>query len=268
MNLCCKNFTFNGINSSKYDFVVCEFDAPDSIIDTALSSVINRSDLTPFRNIVNTYTRAYDDVLKFTISMCKPTGEAFHEMERREIVGWLTSPKYPVLFTVEDDTDSGYHHNIEYFCQCTGYSEFRPNGNICGLIFEMECDAPYGFSPENIISFDIKGTGIVQIDNTSDEWEEDYYPKIDITGTASGIQSVTLCSDKYPDDILELNIKNGQRLLIDNFNGDISDNTDTFDYSKDTNLKWLKLKHGINNITIKGNVSGCFKCRYVRKVGI
>lgn len=267
MNLYGKNFTFNGINSSKYDFVVCEFDTPDLITDTAISSVINKSELTPFRNVVNTYTRTYEDVLKFTISICKPNGEAFQEMERREIVGWITSPKYPVLLTVEDD-DSDYNDNIEYFCQCTAYSEFRPNGDICGLIFKMECNAPYGFSPEEVTPFDIIDTDIIQINNTSDEWNDDYYPIIEITGKSSGIQSVLLFNDRYPDNILKLNIKNGQHLVIDNFQGDISDNTNTFNYSEDTNLKWIKLKHGINNITINGNVSGCFRCRYIRKVGI
>lgn len=268
MIVCGKNFTFNGVNSNIFDFVVCEFDTPELIVDTAISSVLNRTELTPFKSTVNVYNRSYEDVLKFTIAICKPYGEAFREAERREIVGWITSPKYPVLFTVEDELDSDYHNNIEYFCQCTSYSEFRPNGNICGLIFKMECNAPYGYSPEEIIPFDITGTGIIQINNTSDEWDEAYYPILDITGKSSGIQSVTLFSDKYPENIMELKLKNEQNLIIDNFQGDISDNTNTFDYSKDTNLKWLRLKHGVNNITIKGNVSGCFKCRYIRKVGI
>ena len=241
MIVCGKNFTFNGVNSNIFDFVVCEFDTPELIVDTAISSVLNKTELTPFKSTVNVYNRSYEDVLKFTIAICKPYGEAFREAERREIVGWITSPKYPVLFTVEDELDSDYHNNIEYFCQCTSYSEFRPNGNICGLIFKMECNAPYGYSPEEVTNFDITTTGTVTINNTSDEWNEDYYPVMEIEGKAT--ETITITNAAYPETIMELKIKNGQRLLIDNQDGDITDNVGIFDYSTDTNLKWLRLKY-------------------------
>ena len=67
---------------------------------------------------------------------------------------------------------------------------------------------------------------------------------------------------------MEIQMVTGQSLTIDNQLGNIVDESDLFDYSTDTNLIWLKLKHGENKITIAGNATGSIKCRYVRKVGI
>lgn len=242
MIVCGKNFTFNGVNSNIFDFVVCEFDTPELIVDTAISSVLNKTELTPFKSTVNVYNRSYEDVLKFTIAICKPYGEAFREAERREIVGWLTSSNGYQLFHVQDDSNNNYHQDIDYFATCVGYKEFVPNSDINGMSFDFECNAPYGFSPEEVTNFDITTTGTVTITNTSDEWNEDYFPVIAIEGKAT--ETITITNAAYPETIMELKIKNGQRLLINNQDGDITDNVGIFDYSTDTNLKWLRLKHG------------------------
>ena len=59
-----------------------------------------------------------------------------------------------------------------------------------------------------------------------------------------------------------------QKLIVDNKYGKITDELNQFDFSKDTNLVWLKLAPGLNKITVTGNAKGIVKCRYIRKVGI
>lgn len=266
MNVYGKSFSYAGKRSTDYEVILCSFEIPDTMHDTAINLTVNKSELSPNRNVVNYYNRKYTDVLKFSIGICKCQGEKFLEAERREIVGWLTSLKGYHLFHVQDFTDSNYHQDIDYFATCVGYKEFIPNSDINGLSFDFECNAPYGFTPEEITNFDIAATGTLTINNTSDEWNEDYYPVMEIEGKAT--ETITITNAAYPKTVIELKIKNGQRLLIDNQNGDITDNVGIFDYSTDTNLKWLRLKHGENVITIDGNVKGCIKCRYIRKVGI
>lgn len=266
MNVYGRTFTYNGTNSSAYDVVLCSFERPDNITETAIKYTINKSEITPNKHIVNMYNRKYDDVLKFEIGICKPDGKPFERVLRQEIVGWITSPNIPALLHVDDFDEDDYHLNIDYFCLCTGYKEFNISGKINGLIFEMECNAPFGFSTEEITKFDINGSGDVFITNTSDEWEHVYYPVLELVGKSTGL--VTIVNNLFPDDIMELKIKNGQSLFVNNQNGDIYDNIGLFDYENDTNLKWLRLKHGENVISITGDVKGCIKCRYIRKVAI
>lgn len=266
INVYGNNFSYFGKNSSDYGVIICGFEVPDTVRDTAINYTINKSELSPNRTITNYYNRKYDDVLKFTVGICREQNKPFTEAERRDIVGWLTSSNGYQLFHVQDFTDSDYHQNIDYFATCIGYKEFIPNSDINGMSFDFECNAPYGFTPEEVTNFDITDTGAVTINNTSDEWSEDYYPVMEIEGKAT--ETITITNATYPETTMELKIKNGQRLLIDNQNGDITDNVGIFDYSTDTNLKWLHLKHGENVITITGNVKGCIRCRYIRKVGI
>lgn len=268
INMTGKNFTFNGISSAKYHVILCEFSSPDTERDTGINYSVNKTELTPFKSITNTYAKQYEDVLSFDLGLCKEDGQAFTESERREIVSWLTSPCQPALLTIQDPEGDDYHNSVEYFCTAVKYTEFIPSGNVHGLMFSMECNAPYGFTPEEITDFDITGEGTVTIHNTSDDWEQDIYPLIRITGRESGMHTVTLRSSRYPEENMELTLRNGQTLSVDCCYGDIQDNLNLFDYNTDTNLKWLRLAHGENIITIKGNVTGCFICRYVRKVGI
>lgn len=266
MNVYGKSFTYSGRNSNDFGVVLCSFETSDTMRDTAIDYTVNKSELTPNRSIANYYNHKFSDVMQFSVGVCKCQGDPFTEAERREIVGWLTSSKGYQLFHVQDFPGNDYHQNIDYFATCVGYKEFTPNGAINGMSFDFECNAPYGFSPEEVTNFDITTTGTVTINNTSDEWNEDYYPILELEGKSTGTVNIT--NNVYPDTIMELKIKNGQRLLIDNQDGDITDNVGIFDYSTDTNLKWLRLKHGENVITISGNVKGCIKCRYIRKVGI
>lgn len=266
MNVFGKSFVYAGKSSAYYRAILCSFETSDAMCDTAIKYTVNKSDLMPSRSIVNYYNHKYTDVLSFTVGICREQNEPFTEAERREIVGWLTSSKGYQLFHVQDFPGNDYHQNIDYFATCVGYKEFIPNSDINGMSFDFECNAPYGFSPEEVTNFDINTTGTITINNTSDEWNEDYYPVMEIEGKAT--ETITITNAAYPKTVIELKIKNGQRLLIDNQNGDITDNVGIFDYSTDTNLKWLRLKHGKNVITIDGNVKGCIKCRYIRKVGI
>ena len=266
MNVYGKNFIFNGISSEKYNLVLCSIDSHEPNRETGLTQTLNKGELNPHRNTPNLYSVQYSDVLKFDITIIKRNNLPIENNERREIVAWLTSPIFYTSFKIEDCEVNGYHENIEYFVKSTGCTDFMPSGYISGLTFNFECNAPYGFSEQESNTFVCNGSTKISINNTSDELFQDYYPTIIVKGTSTG--EVTFINNKYPENPMKINIKNGQTLIIDCQNGNINDNTNTFDYETDTNLIWLRLVHGHNNITISGNCTGEIQCRYVRKVGI
>lgn len=269
MDVFAKQIEFDGVNlMDEYGVTLASFDTPDSKRETGISYEINTSDITPYRPVANYYNKRYREPLKFNITfikMCRDTNY-FSMDEQRKIVRIITSPTDYRLLRILDYDDNSYHYGIEYDCICTDYQEVSINNQIVGLTFSFQCNAPYGYYNEVSTSFNTSSSTTITIDNYSDEREALYYPKIELKSSGTG--SVVIKNEQTPDNDMQLEMYNGQTLYIDCGACDITDNIDMFKYSTDTNLKWLSLLPGDNNITITGNVSGKITCRYPRKVGI
>lgn len=259
-----KTFTYDGKSLTDFDAIMCSFDSQDTMRDV-LSYTVNKGEITPDRPTPNAYNKAYVDVLTFGVGICKCYGEEFSETERNQIVRWITAPLPYRKFVIQDSEEFPYHGDTEYFVTCTSYKNYIPNSAVRGMYFEFECNAPYGFSPEESTSFS-SSNPTVTINNQSDETFEDYYPTIELTGNTTG--EVTITNSKFPSEVMRLQVRQTQKLTIDCKMGNITDNMDLFDYATDTNLVWLRLSPGENTITVTGNAAGKIKCRYPRKVGI
>lgn len=270
MNVFGKSFEFNGILSDRYDVVLCSFNTVDNNRSNGISYKISKGNITENRPSPNFYGKSYGNVLEFQIEICKNCGtnDFFTTEEQKDIIRWITSPYDYRKFKIIDNNEDYYHSGIEYFCICTDYNETVINDHIGGMLFKFECNAPYGFYEEQITEFAATTStpSSVIVNNLSDELEEDYYPIIELESQETG--DVTIVNSIYPDEIMELKVLNGQTLVIDNMESDISDNINMFNYNTDTNLCWLRLAPGENIITITGNVTGYIKCLYPRKAGI
>lgn len=269
MNVFGKYFEYDGISSDDFDAVLCSIDEVDTVRDTGINYELNTGEISPLRPKANFYNKRYTESLKFKITIakvCKHTDEYFSVDEQRKIVRWLTSSADYRKFKIIDYDDSYYHLGIDYFCLCTGYSETVINDLVVAMTFVFQCNAPYGFYQEEIIKFDITDSKTLRIDNYSDERELLYYPYLQLTGTDTG--TIIIHNNRNPDNDMELHVINGQTLYVDNEYCDITDDKNSFSYSSDTNLKWLSLLPGVNEITITGAVKGYIKCQYPRKAGI
>lgn len=264
MNIYGNNFTYDNIPASQYNVMLCSFEPPQETRETAIVRTPLRGETGPYRDVPNYYGVKYTDVLKFDAGLIKCDGSPFTDSERREIVAWLTGPMAPAWLIIDDEN----HRDIQYHALCVGYSEYWPDSRLRGLLFSFECDAPYGYSPEEMTEFQAtpNAPAVFTIQNTSDERRLDTYPIVELKASATGI--VTLKNSAYPEDIMELSLKKSQQLIIDNQMGLIEDQLDMFDYATDTNLKWLRLAFGENTLTVTGSAAGCIRCRYIRKVGI
>lgn len=266
MNIFGKSFTFNDISSETQGLVLCSMDTISESRETALGLELLKSELTPFRDTTNYYTSRYREVLTFDAGIIKTDGSPFTAAERRALINWLTGPAGFVPFTITDYDDNDYHENLVYFVKCTGLREFVPGMRLHGLTFTFECNAPYAFSPEEVHTFDTTGTTSLTIDNTSDELSRDEYPMLYLHAKATG--TIIIANNRFPNESMELKVKNGQDLTIDNRLGDIREQLGLFNYATDTNLKWLRLAPGSNTLTITGAASGQIRCRWIRKAGI
>lgn len=245
-------------------------ESSDHTRSSAISYNILSGDITPNRPLPNLYNKKYNGVLEFKIEICKAcaTSEHFTAAEQQSIVRWLTSPYDYRKFKINDFKNRDYHKEIDYYCICTSYGETVINDSIIGMFFKFQCNAPYAFLEEEITEFTATSSApaTFTINNKSDELEEDYYPIVELTGTATG--RVSIKNSIYPNETMDLSVLNGQTLYIDNGESDISDNLNQFEYSTGTNLVWLRLAPGNNIITVTGSCTGQVKCMYPRKVGI
>lgn len=264
MDLFAKNFSFgNQELSSEYALVA--FDDPGTAKETALQTTTNKSSITPYRSQVSLYGVQYEDVIKFEVSIIRCDQDTFKTEEIDTFYSWILSPITYQPFTITDYPDTNYHQGIVYYAICIGYEEFRIGTQVKGLKFYFECDAPYGYAPTETTNFSSTASTTIKINNTSDELV-DYYPLIKIKSNATG--KVTLKTDKYPSEVMELQVLQDQELTIDNESGTITDNMELFSFEDDFNLTWIHLAPGENTITITGNVTGSIECTYIRKRGV
>lgn len=261
MNLMAESIIFNG-KMLPSEYVICSFESSDTTRETGIKLITNKSKLTPFRNKVHLYSMQYEDVLKFSMSIIKCSGEKISDYEYLELIKWLTSPINYCPLTVIDYSNNYYHDNVIYYAVCTGYNEFVVD-DIYGLTFNFECNAPYGFSP--VQTYNFTGGTPVKVNNLSEELHKDIYPVI--TLNCKSTETVKIKNDQYPDEVMELKVLKGQTLTIDHESGTIRDGINMFDF-EDFNLTWLHLAPGINTITVSGNVTGSIEFQCVRKRGI
>lgn len=263
MNLIAKSITYNGRQLPE-KFVLCSFDTLDVMKETYIKQSINRSEITPYRSRVNLYNSIYQEPLQFTMDIIKCNGTEFTNDEYSDMIQWLTASSIYIPLQVTDFEGVTYHKNMEYMAKSTGFDEFIIGNKIIGLRFYFECDAPYGYSLKQEITF--TGGESIIINNQTDELSSDIYPVIKIDCFAT--EEVQIVNQVYSDQILKLKVLEAQSLIIDNESGLIEDNLSMFDFSTDTNLVWIKLAPGINTIDVTGNVNGVIQYRYIRKRGI
>lgn len=263
MYLLAKSFNFNGKELPE-KYILASPDEADMQRESTISRTTSYGNLTSYRPIPHYYSSTYSEVLKFDVFLLKEDRKLLSQSEMDDLILWLDAPNDHCLFTITDYEGVSFHKGLEYFALPIGYNEFGVDNMTYGLIFHFECNAPFPFTRDHTYPFDSKNT--VTIDNTSHETSDDIYPTIELTSNFTG--EVSIKNTVYPEEIVKLNVLEGQKLTIDNLSGDITDNLNLFDYSKDTNLNWLHLAPGKNSITFTGNVSGTIKCKYVRKVGI
>lgn len=258
-----ESIIFNG-EMLPSEYIICSFEAYGTTRETGIHLTVNRSEITPFRHKVHLYSTKYDDVLRFSMSIVKENGEKISNYEYIELVKWLTSPTTYCPMTVIDFEDSYYHDNVIYYAICNGYNEFVTD-DVCGLTFDFECNAPYGFSPAQIYKF--SGGTPITINNLTEEFSTDIYPVVTID--CKSTETITIRNDQYPDEVMSLDVLKGQTLTIDNESGMFTDGSKIFTFNElNFNFTWLHLAPGINTITVSGNVTGSIEFQCVRKRGI
>lgn len=273
-----QSFKYNGYSTEDFNLIICS-DNPASEYALSMDREIITGNTTHVRNEAFGLSAKYSNMLSLELMLIKnprlytaPELLSFSRDELRNITAWLTSPTIPMLldFTEYDESQDP----VDFFGNFDSVNTFT-YGNIYGIKATFLCNAPWGYTKELEYSSDISGSGIINIDNTSDDWESAVYPLINIHPTENGNITITnITENKSFSFLAERNLDimiDCRRLMVTKMVTDTIDivsfrelgwTTDTLD-----TLYWPRLIHGENQIQITGNCTIKISCRFPRKVG-
>lgn len=270
------SFTFNGISSKDMGLVLVSID-PGKKVSFGLNRDILKGEKTKYRPRSNHFGTSYSEDLEFDISIVKDTATSsakqnveFTSDDVRKINGWLTSPQFPKLFTIQT-CEEYFKEPIEFFV-IFDEIDTEYNGHLCMLTYHVTCDSPFGYTPEitHTLSPTVTAPAQLVVTNNSDEYEEYVYPRFEITPTATGeitIENVTdghsMTFTAYKDNDV---IWDCQKMQFKDFTGELLSFEDIGVDDVD-NIYWFRLCYGQNTIKISGSATVKLIYREPRKVG-
>lgn len=218
----------------------------------------------------------HSNKIKPKITVVKDTCTSFNsdiflsEKECRNILRGMTGIRgYQWMKIINDDSED----DIWFRAKIVNISSKRIGDKIAGLILDMECDAPFGWSSETLINLEFKKGQSIKIYSNTDDLRNYIYPVVSFEFKESGSFTLTNLTDNRISKIE--NVKVNERITIDSKNEVISsyfpgsNPTAPIEHElllNDFNLNWVRLKPDTNELVTNMDVKVTFKYRVPRKV--
>lgn len=262
MALYAHSFNFNGTSSETFQLRLVGF-SNDSPLTTLYEKSVIKGEISMYHPMPVRKGLKYSDVLKINISVVKNDASPFTDSELREIRRWLNGSSEPERLYFSG-CENEIFESVDYYGNFISVERFEPSCETYGLKLVFENIAPYAFSKEETTSYTCTDSLDIQLENTSDEINEDYYPIVKIKSNAN--QTVRLVNHSDEERALSVFMSRDQILTFYNQDKYIEDNTGVFKMD-DWNLKWFRLIPGINEISVSGNCILTISCAYPRLAG-
>lgn len=209
----------------------------------------------------------YTDKIKLQITFskdpCMYTGNNiyFSEKECRNILRIVTGLKGYQWLKIISDSDED---DIWYRAKITNISAQKINGKVAGLILQMECDSPFGWSNETVIDLNFKANKSIRIHSNTDDLYNYIYPMITIKFNSEGTFVLNNLTDKWATQIN--NVKKSETITIDSKHEIIASSISHDLLLNDFNLHWVRLLPDENEFITNMDARITFTYRVPRKV--
>ena len=260
------DFEFNGHKASDFQLLLCSFDNEDvsSEQDTGYALNLSSSRI-PASNSWLLKGANYENPYVFNLTMiinnnCGQTDKIYFTYEEvREIENWLSVSTYTNL--ILDDEE---YKDLIFRVIPSTIQRHKQDGNVIGFSVEVTCDAPFAWKKE-VKELTLNGEQTVEINNISDDNLSKYiFPMVEFTPASDGGFSI-----KNETDNSEMKFEKlltNDKLTIDS-KGIITTDS-ALDVYTTFNKHFLRLLHGTNSLSIKGNGTLKLTMIYPRKVGM
>lgn len=178
---------------------------------------------------------------------------------RSVILSWLIGRKQFKPMQFQD----GDNDEFIYYCVFTSAKTIWINGRCHGFRLTAQFDSPFarGASTEIKVS---AGTHSVKIENKSDIVDDYIYPVVTFTGGSIDIVNTTDDSQRH---FTFSGLEATEVITVDNEVKYISSSIGGEKLSNFTSKNWLRLRKGINNLTIVAHGDVTITCPYYAMIG-
>lgn len=273
-------FTFDRVSSDLYGLYMGWRNANEEW-STGLDREIVKAEMNMVRHIPNQYGVKYQDVLPLEFDVFHKDGSAFTQQESRSINNWLMHDTYKRFKVHDNNTDNVYYKVI-----CTSIQDITL-GTFNGKHIVMEADSPFGYANDTYRTIDAIASGDVSFsfNNTSDDGiyypyctvicEGDYEEAIEIINKTDNATMILNMADvPIVDEKKVVNI-NSQKLILTDGNDNLLPlykvgwqiTPDPDKAIQSSELYWIRLLQGRNDLEIKGNGKVNFTFSFPRKAG-
>ena len=185
----------------------------------------------------------------------------FSEKECRNILRTMTGIRgYQWMKVVNDESED----DIWFRSKIINISSRRVGNNIVGLILEMECDSPFGWSSETIIDLNFKAHKSIRVFSNTDDLYNYIYPTVSIKCSSDGDFAMNNITDNRLSVIK--NVRNGEVITINSKAEVITSSMEHDLLLNDFNLKWIRLKPDANELITNMDAKITLQYRVPRKV--
>ena len=208
------------------------------------------------------YTNKIKPKITFIKNPCSYNNDMFFsEKECRNILRAMTGIKGYQWMRVIDESNED---DIWFRSKIVNISSKRIGNGTVGLILEMECDSPFGWSAETLIDLEFKKNSSIKIFSNTDDLHNYIYPTVSLTFRSNGTFRLENITDNRISEIK--NVKKNEKITIDSKNEIITSSITHELLLNDFNLNWIRLKPDTNQLVTNMDVKITFKYRVPRKV--
>lgn len=252
-----KHFTYKGISSEMYGLEIVSFNGDENVVEsTTYSSKISLLNVPSSKRVTRGGISTDDPpIIEFSIV----SQEEFDANSRSRIIAWLLSDQLfsPIKF-IESDL-------LYYTCYgtFTSVTSLYVNGHCQGFKVTMQCDSWYARGiPTNVIAS--SGTSTVTIMNNSAIFNDYVYPTVTFAGSSIEIINTT---DDATRTFAFTGLSESEIMTVDCETKIMKSLTGGPKLSY-FNKNWLRLKPGLNTLSITTTGSVSITCPTYILIGI
>lgn len=248
-------FTYDGTYSGDYGLQIADFNVnsveENEAFSPSLSTIKVPSSLRAYHGGIS-----YDNTLSCEFSVISEV--EIPPATRSLILSWLVGRK---------EFKSLKFHNtnweeFDYYCVFTNSSTIYINGVCHGFRLTATFDSPFARGKATTATT-TAGTHTIIIDNKSDIRDGYTYPKIEFTGNIT----VTNTTDDNNRQFKFENVGNSETITVDNEMKTITSTASGEKLSNFTSKNWLRLRKGINQLTVVSSGNVTITCPYYAMIG-
>lgn len=259
------SFVFNGTSCDQYDLMIYDFGSSSQSDGYFASgvSIIEESISKKYKPLF--YGTKFENKLEFELVFGVNQerinyGEYLTRQELESIASWLTGHKEYLWFEINQEDLS----DIRYKCVVSSLDILDEGGYPWALRAKFVCDGPYAYHYPVELEYAISGSKTIELDNISGH--NGYYSPILEIEFSGGDFTIINKSDNNREFSLSGVPSSITNIYVDNDKGILAESggTNVYQYF---NFNFLRLKKGVNTLSVNGTGTLKITCEFPANVG-